>query len=79
MFGGERAPDLGFADISVSIPPEASREKGEVQWPSGIIGKPEREFATIKSEKLDREQALRRFGIRLDRTSTRSIILFVHG
>ena len=36
MFGGERAIGLAFADIAVSIPPDAVRKIGEVQWPAAL-------------------------------------------
>ena len=46
MFGGERAIGLAFADIAVSIPPDAVRKIGEVQWPSSPPGDPARDFVT---------------------------------
>ena len=33
MFSGERGRGVHFADIAVSIPPDAGRVIGEVQWP----------------------------------------------
>ncbi|MDB5569763.1 MAG: esterase [Hyphomicrobiales bacterium] len=79
MFGGERAIGLNFADISVSIPPDAVRQRGEVQWPARMPPDPMREFATLKADRLDQAEALRRFHARVKVTPHRSVLLFVHG
>lgn len=79
MFGGERAIGLGFADISVSIPPDGARAAGEVQWPSRIPPDLSREFGTLRADQLDQKQALARFYKRLRKTPHRSVLLFVHG
>jgi esterase/lipase superfamily enzyme len=33
MFSGERAESVSYASVTVSIPPDANRKIGEVQWP----------------------------------------------
>src|ERR1700733_7299639 len=33
MFGRERAEEMSYASVTVSIPPDAARRIGEVQWP----------------------------------------------
>src|ERR1700688_2336531 len=40
MFNGERAENVHYADIVVSIPPESSRKIGENQWPASSPGDP---------------------------------------
>lgn len=79
MFGGERGIGLRFADIAVSIPPDSMRQIGEVQWPSKLPPDPNREFSTLRAERLDQKQALDRFHKRLKTTPHRSVLLFVHG
>ncbi len=79
MFSGERAIGLRFADIAVSIPPEGMRKAGDVQWPASLPADPMREFATIRADRIDQKEALKRFYARLKQTPHRSVLLFVHG
>jgi esterase/lipase superfamily enzyme len=79
MFTGERARGLAFADIAISIPPEGARQVGEVQWPSQLPANPATDFATIRAERLDGDQALRLFNAKLAASPRRSVLLFVHG
>jgi len=81
MFNGERAPGLAFADIAVSIPPDAVRKIGEVQWPSTPPGDPARDFVTVRADRLDLKQAVAAFNGRLLKLkpADRHVLLFVHG
>lgn len=79
LFTGERGEALSFADIAVSIPPDATREIGEVQWPSGGNVNAATEFATLKAEVIGREEALRRFHVAVSKTPKRRVLVFVHG
>ena len=79
MFSGERGHSVHFADIAVSIPPDASRVVGEVQWPEGPTPNPAIQFATVRAEVLSREAALADFNARIRKTPKRQVLLFVHG
>ncbi|MFA6205679.1 MAG: alpha/beta hydrolase [Methylocystis sp.] len=79
MFSGERGHGVHFADIAVSIPPDASRVVGEVQWPDGPTPNPAVQFATVRAEVLSREAALADFNARIRKTPKRQVLLFVHG
>ncbi len=80
MFSGERGKALSFADIAVSVPPDATRVVGEVQWPTIVPGNPAREFVTLSAENLDIKTALLRFGARINRPEIRGrAVIFVHG
>ncbi len=79
LYSGERAIGLHFADIAVSVPPNAARKPGDVQWPENGAGNPNKEFTTISAERLSKERALDRFYARLRKTPHRSVLLFVHG
>jgi esterase/lipase superfamily enzyme len=79
MFNGERAHGLAFADIAVSIPPDAVRKTGEIQWPSSPPGDPAHDFVTVRAERLDLTQAIARFDERIKATPQRRVLLFVHG
>ena len=81
MFGGERGRGLAFADIAVSIPPDAVRKIGDVQWPSHPPGDPAHDFVTVRADELDLKQAVDAFDDRLRRLkpADRHVLVFVHG
>jgi len=79
MFNGERAHGLAFADIAVSIPPDATRKIGDVQWPSSVPGDPAHDFVTLRADRLDLDQARAAFDHRLRAGPTRHVLVFVHG
>lgn len=79
LFNGERRTGLAFADIAVSIPPDAVRRAGEVQWPSSPPGDPARDFVTLRADRLDLKQAVAAFNTRVRKSPTRHVLLFVHG
>ena len=79
MFGGERGVGLAFADIAVSVPPDAARKIGEVQWPSSPPGDPTRDFVTLRADRVDLNEARARLDRRLAQTPGRSVLVFVHG
>ena len=79
MFSGERGDKLRFADISVSIPPDSAREVGQVQWPSGSVADPAKEFATLHANRVNLQGASVLFRAALARQPSRRVLLFVHG
>jgi esterase/lipase superfamily enzyme len=79
LFSGERSKKPDFAEITISIPPERSRKVGEVQWPSQIPGNPEKEFVTLKVDRLDRAEALKRFNRGVVKIPKRRVLVFIHG
>ena len=79
MFGGARGRGLDFADIVVSVPPDSARKAGEVQWPSSPPGDPERDFVTLRADRLDLAEAKANFNARVSHTPGRKVLIFVHG
>ena len=79
MFGGERAIGLAFADIAVSIPPDAVRKIGEVQWPAAPPGDPARDFVTTRADRMDLKEARANFDQRIAKSPSRHVLIFVHG
>ncbi len=79
MFGGARGKGLDFADVVVSIPPDSARKAGDVEWPSSPPGDPERDFVTLRADRLDLAQAKADFNARVARTPGRKVLIFVHG
>jgi esterase/lipase superfamily enzyme len=39
MFNSERAEEMSYASVTVSIPPDAARRIGQVQWPTLCVPK----------------------------------------
>lgn len=79
MFSGERGASASFADITVSIPPDAYRTVGEVQWPAEHTADPMREFTTVEARVLGKEAAIAEFDKRISQTPKRHALVFVHG
>ncbi len=78
MFSGERGA-LAFADIAVSIPPDAIRKAGEVQWPSQLPGNPATDFVTLKAEDIGQAQAIALAHRAIVAVPKHRVLVFVHG
>jgi len=78
MFSGERGHGVHFADIAVSIPPDANRAVGDVQWPQAPPD-PATQFTTVHADVLSRDAALAAFNARIRKTPRRQVLVFVHG
>jgi esterase/lipase superfamily enzyme len=79
LFSGDRGPAAVFGNIAVSIPPEAARQVGEVQWPQQVPGNPATDFVTLKADIIGRPQALAWFHRTLRTVPRRQVLVFVHG
>jgi esterase/lipase superfamily enzyme len=79
MFNGERAADVSYAAITVSIPPDGSRKIGEVQWPATLPGDPRRDFVTVSADYLDRQAFTASIAAMAKRTGRSKVLVFVHG
>lgn len=78
LFSGERGDRLEITDIAISIPPEANRKVGEVQWPKRLPADPSKEFATLRVTPVKDEVEARGW---LDRhlPPSKRVLVFVHG
>jgi esterase/lipase superfamily enzyme len=79
MFGSGRAKDVSYAAITVSIPPDASRKIGDVQWPTSLPGDPSRNFVTVSADYLDRQGFAASIGAMAKKTGRSKVLVFVHG
>jgi esterase/lipase superfamily enzyme len=79
MFNGERAADVSYAALTVSIPPDGSRKVGEVQWPVTLPGDPRRDFVTVSADYLDRQAFTASITTIAKQTGRSKILVFVHG
>ncbi len=79
MFSGGRAIEPAFADIVVSIPPDGTRQIGQVQWPKQLPGNPATDFVALKADIIDRPQAIATFSRLLRESRKHKALVFVHG
>ena len=79
MFGRDRAPDVSYAAIAVSIPPDSARKVGEVQWPLARPGDPGRDFVTVSAEDLDKQSFNKALTAEVKQTRRNKVLVFVHG
>jgi esterase/lipase superfamily enzyme len=79
MFGGDRSIGLNYADIAVSIPPDAVRKIGEIQWPASQPGDPARDFVTLHAQRLALKEARTAFDRRVAANAHHHVLIFVHG
>ncbi len=79
FFTGDRGPQVSFAQFTVSIPPEANRKEGEVQWPRSVPGNPATDFVTFKADVIDRAQAKAWFHRTVRQVPQRRVLVFIHG
>lgn len=79
MFSGERGLDASYADIVVSIPPDANRTRGDVQWPSRLPADPAREFVTVKADVIQKSEVRPVFDRLVAAHRPRRALVFVHG
>jgi esterase/lipase superfamily enzyme len=77
MFGGERAPKPSLTDITISIPPDAARKIGDVQWPKKLPPNPKTDFAVTSVKPLtSAKQGLAWF--KTQRNGAHALV-FIHG
>ncbi|MBY5462987.1 esterase [Rhizobium leguminosarum bv. trifolii] len=78
LFSGERGTGLAVNAVDVSIPPEANRKVGQVQWPSRLPANPLRDFVTISVDPLEGERAGETW-LKTHMPKSRRVLVFVHG
>ncbi|WFU11147.1 alpha/beta hydrolase [Rhizobium sp. CB3090] len=78
LFSGERGPGLKVDAVSVSIPPEANRKVGQVQWPSRLPGDPMKNFVTTSVRPLIEVADIQAW-LRTHLSKNKRVLIFVHG
>ncbi|WFR99165.1 alpha/beta hydrolase (plasmid) [Rhizobium tumorigenes] len=78
LFSGERGSDLKIDAITVSIPPEANRTVGQVQWPARLPANPLKEFSTVNVVPLVSKAEDERW-LKQNLPKSRRALVFVHG
>lgn len=78
LFSGERGTGLTVNAVDVSIPPDANRKVGQVQWPKRLPADPLRDFVTVSVDPLEGERAGERW-LKGHMPKSRRVLVFVHG
>ncbi len=78
LFSGERGTGLMVNAVDVSIPPDANRKVGQVQWPKRLPANPLRDFVTVSVDPLEGERA-GEVWLKSHMPKSRRVLVFVHG
>ena len=73
------APEVSYASIVISIPPDSTRKVGEVQWPASLPGDPQRDFVTVSAEYLGDQSFSSALSAEAKQTRRSKVLVFVHG
>ena len=79
LFSGERGDAVTYTDLAISIPPDATRQPGSVQWPKSLPGNPATDFVALRAEPVDRSKVAAWTGRAVRRGAKRHVLVFVHG
>ncbi|WP_438617696.1 alpha/beta hydrolase [Oryzifoliimicrobium ureilyticus] len=78
LFSGERGTGLMVNAVTVSLPPDANRKIGEVQWPRRLPANPQKDFVTVSVDPLSGEKAGEQW-LKRKVPKNRRVLIFVHG
>jgi len=76
-FSGERG-EASLSNFVVSIPPDESRQIGQVQWPQSLPPDPNRDFATLQVDALSTTKQEDAW-LRAHGGKSRRVLVFIHG
>jgi esterase/lipase superfamily enzyme len=79
MFSGERAAETSYAAITVSIPSDAARKVGEVQWPASLPGNPTTDFMTVSADYIEKSRFAASVAAAAKQSGRSKVLVFVHG
>jgi esterase/lipase superfamily enzyme len=79
LFSGERGEVVTYTDLAVSIPPDATRQPGTVQWPERLPGNPATDFVALRADPVDRSKVAAWTGKAVRGRGKRHVLVFVHG
>jgi esterase/lipase superfamily enzyme len=79
MFNGDRAQEVSYASIIVSIPPDGARRVGQIQWPTSVPGDPGRDFVTVSADYISKQSFDSAISTVARSTGRSRVLVFVHG
>lgn len=77
-FTGDRADVISLSNTVISVPPDAARVVGQIQWPRKAPGDPARDFVALSSTAITSEPQINAWFHRT-RGTKRRVLIFVHG
>jgi esterase/lipase superfamily enzyme len=77
MFGRDREKEMSYASVTVSIPPDAARKAGEVQWPASLPGDPQQNFTARSANYLEKPTLVT--ALSASAKPNGKVLVFVHG
>lgn len=78
LFSGERGASLKVDSVEISIPPEANRSVGQVQWPTRLPGDPLKNFVTVDVKSLKDVPEYHAW-LKAHMPKSKRVLIFVHG
>lgn len=78
LFSGERGTGLALSALTISMPPDAKRVVGQVQWPSKLPADPLKSFTTVSVDPMLSGPQSREW-LRHHIPASRRVMVFVHG
>jgi esterase/lipase superfamily enzyme len=78
LFTGERDSRIALTDMTVSIPPAAHRQAGQIQWPTSLPPNPETDFATLNVTPLTEARQPQAW-LKQHLPRSRRVLVYVHG
>ncbi|WP_235916395.1 alpha/beta hydrolase [Ciceribacter naphthalenivorans] len=78
LFTGERGSGLMLDAVTISIPPDADREIGQVQWPKRLPADPHRAFTTVAVDPIASKKEGEAW-LQSHVRKSRRVLVFVHG
>jgi esterase/lipase superfamily enzyme len=79
LFSGERGEAVTYTDLAVSIPPDAIRQPGSVQWPKSVPGNPATDFVALHADPIERAKVPAWTNRTVRGSAKRHVLVFVHG
>lgn len=79
LFSGERGEAVTYTDLAVSIPPDAIRRPGSVQWPRAVPGNPATDFVALRADPIERSKVPAWTHRAVRGSAKRQVLVFVHG
>ena len=79
LYSGERGEGLSFANIVVSIPPDSTRQPGDIEWPRTSPGNPATDFVAAGVRRLDGKATRAWLDLHGSAANKHRVLIFVHG
>lgn len=79
LYSGERGEGLSFANVVVSIPPDSTRQPGDIDWPRTAPGNPATDFVATRVSRFDGKATRAWLDSHGSAANKHRVLIFVHG